>query len=55
MPADSLFLSIAVSGVFLIFAVVLAWADRSTTRWQRAQASENRTSPAIEPPRKKAA
>ena len=55
MPSDSLLLSIAVCGVFLMFAVVLAWIDHSTTRWQRTRASEKYAAPAIEPSRKKAA
>ena len=38
MPIDSLLLAIAVCIMFLTFAVVLAWADRSTTRWLRERA-----------------
>jgi hypothetical protein len=55
MPTDSLLLSIAVCGVFLMFAAVLAWIDHRTTRWQRSRTSEKHTAPATEPSRKEAA
>ena len=29
--------------VFLLFAVVVAWVDHSTTQWLRAKASESAT------------
>ena len=41
MPTDSLLLSIAVCGIFLLFAGVLAWVDHRTTSWQRSVASGN--------------
>lgn len=53
MPIDSVLLSIAVSGVFLAFAVVLAWTDHRTSTWQRGEDSKNHT--ATEPARKQAA
>ena len=40
MPTDSLLLSIAVCGVFLAFAVVVACIDHRTSSWQRSKASE---------------
>lgn len=33
MPLDVIVLSIAICLVFLTFAVVLAWADRTTSRY----------------------
>jgi hypothetical protein len=54
MPIDSLLLSIAVCFVFLLFAIVVAWFDHSTTQWLRAKAAEKHASEA-EPPRRKAA
>jgi hypothetical protein len=55
MPTDSLLLSIAVCGVFVMFAAVLAWVDHSTTRRRRSQASQEPAAAATESPRKKAA
>jgi hypothetical protein len=43
MPTDSLLLLIAVAFVFLLFAIVLAWVDHSTTQWLRAKAAEKST------------
>jgi hypothetical protein len=40
MPADSLLLLIAVTFVFLLFAIVVAWIDHSTTQWLCARAAE---------------
>jgi hypothetical protein len=40
MPIDSLLLAIAICLVFLLFAVVLAWIDHSTSQWLRAQAAD---------------
>jgi hypothetical protein len=40
MPTDSLLLLIAVALVFLLFAIVIAWVDHSTTQWLRAKAAE---------------
>jgi hypothetical protein len=54
MPTDSLLLSFAVCGVFVIFAVVLAVVDHRTTRWQRERFAK-RTAPTTEPVRRKAA
>jgi len=54
MPTDSLLLLIAVSFVFLLFAVVLAWIDHSTTQWLRARAAEKHA-PESEQPHRKAA
>jgi len=51
MPTDSLLLSIAVCGVFPVFAVVLAWIDHRTTRWQRSAVSEKHATRASELPR----
>jgi hypothetical protein len=39
MPADSILLSIAVCGVFLAFAGVIAWVDHRTTIWLRGRVS----------------
>ncbi len=54
MPTDSLLLSIAVCGVFLFFAAVLAVIDHRTTNWQREKAAKL-SGRAAEPVRKKAA
>jgi hypothetical protein len=54
MPTDSLLLSIAVCGVFVGFAIVLAVVDHQTTSWQRRKLAERKTA-ATEPARKKAA
>ncbi len=54
MPTDSLLLSIAVCGVFLAFAIVVAVIDHRTTSWQRSKSADKKTA-AAEPPRKKAA
>ncbi len=40
MPTDSLLLVIAVCFVFLLFAVVVAWVDHSTSQWLREKAAE---------------
>jgi len=37
MPIDSILVAIAVTCMFLLFAVILAWADRSTTAWTRSR------------------
>jgi hypothetical protein len=51
---DALLLSIAICCVFAVFAAVLAWTDRQTTRWQRERLAEtNRT--AADTSRKRAA
>ena len=55
MPTDSLLLSIAVCGVFLAFAIVLAVLDHRTTSWQRSQGQADGKKSASEPIRKKAA
>jgi len=54
MPTDSLLLVIAVTFVFLLFAVVLAWIDHTTSQWLRAKAAEKRA-PVAEQPHRKAA
>jgi len=54
MPTNSLLLSIAVCGVFVLFAAVLAWTDHRTSNWQRSRA-EKQTAPPSDPLRKKAA
>jgi hypothetical protein len=54
MPTDSLFLSIAVCGVFLLFAAVLAVIDHRTTSWQREKAARESERVAA-PVRKRAA
>lgn len=43
MPIDSLLVSIAVCGMFVVFAVALAVVDRRTTQWQRSQLAEKNT------------
>jgi hypothetical protein len=40
MPAHSLLLSVAICFAFLLFAVVVAWIDYSTSQWLRAKAVE---------------
>jgi sensor domain CHASE-containing protein len=55
MPTDSLLLSIAVCGVFLAFAAVLAWVDHRTSRWQRSRVSEKPAATAVHSVHKKAA
>jgi hypothetical protein len=56
MPLDSLLLSIAVCGTFLLFAAVLAWTDHHTTRWQRDKSrSGSLNAPQANPIDKKAA
>ena len=37
MPADALLLSIFIVAVFAVFAGVVAWADYTTTNWQRSK------------------
>jgi uncharacterized iron-regulated membrane protein len=54
MPADTLLLLIAVTFVFLLFAIVVAWIDHSTTQWLRARAAEKHASEAERPHRKAA-
>jgi len=54
MPTDSLLLVIAVFFVFLLFAVVLAWIDHTTSQWLRAKAAEKHA-PKAEQPHRKAA
>ena len=55
MPIDSILLSTAVCGVFLLFAVMVAWIDHQTTRWQRNRISKKHTAPTTELHRKEAA
>ena len=54
MPMDSLLLLIAVAFVFLLFAIVLAWVDHSTTQWLRAKAAETSATESERPYRKAA-
>jgi hypothetical protein len=54
MPTDSLLLSVAICFVFLLFAIVVAWVDHSTTKWLRAKAAEKQA-PESEQPHRKAA
>ena len=54
MPTDSLLLSIAVCGVFLFFAAMLAVVDHRTTTWRREKV-ESESKRAAEPVRKRAA
>jgi hypothetical protein len=54
MPIDSLLVSIAVCGMFLVFAVVLALVDRRTTQWQRSKLAGTPTA-TVESRNKKAA
>jgi hypothetical protein len=51
---DSLLLLIAVSFMFLLFGIVLAWVDHSTSEWLRAKAAEKQAAQS-EPPHRKAA
>ena len=39
MPTDSLLVAVGVCVMFLVFAIALAWADHTTTRWLRDKAS----------------
>ena len=41
MPLDAVVLSIAICLVFLTFAVVLAWADRTTSRFLRENSEQD--------------
>ena len=52
MPADALLLSIFIVAVFAFFAVVVAWTDYTTTKWQK---SKTATASEAIPERKKAA
>jgi len=55
MPMDSLLLLIAVAFVFfLLFAIVVAWVDHSTTQWLRAKAAETSATESEQPYRKAA-
>jgi hypothetical protein len=54
MPTDSLLLLVAVTFVFLLFGVVVAWVDHSTSQWLREREAEKRASDS-EQPRRKAA
>ena len=37
MPTDALIVSVAVTGIFVLFGAVVAWIDYSTTAWRRSQ------------------
>jgi hypothetical protein len=41
MPWDSLLVAVGVGVVFSLFAVVLAWADHSTTSWTRSRSQSD--------------
>jgi len=43
MPIDTLLLSLAICGVFALFAAVVAWADYTTTRHLKNKAAEPET------------
>jgi hypothetical protein len=43
MPADALLLSIFIISIFALFAGVMAWADYSTTTWQKNQSSKSKS------------
>lgn len=45
MPTDALILSLIICCVFALFAAVLAWADHSTTTWQKNQDATSRSAP----------
>ena len=55
MPLDSVLLSIAICSIFLIFAVVLAWADHSTSSGRRSEPSDKPEASPADPLRKQAA
>ena len=55
VPMDSLLLVTAVLSVFMLFAIVVAWVDHSTSRWLRARAAEKNRPAEFEEPRRKAA
>ncbi|SHM42523.1 hypothetical protein [Bradyrhizobium lablabi] len=42
MPADSMFVSVCVVAMFVVFAAVLYWGDRQSNRKQLAQQSNIR-------------
>lgn len=42
MPADSMFVSVCVIAMFTVFAAVLYWGDRQTSRKQLAPQSNAR-------------
>ncbi len=54
MPTDSLLLVTAVFSMFLLFAIVLAWVDHSTTQWLRTRAAEKHAAESERPQRKAA-
>ena len=43
MPTDSLLVAIGVCVMFLVFALVLAWADHTTSRWLSDRAGRKQT------------
>jgi hypothetical protein len=56
MPIDSILVAIGVTCMFLVFAVILAWADRTTTAWtQSRQQDADRPGTSAASSRKKAA
>jgi hypothetical protein len=54
MPTDALLLSLAIRGVFTLFAAVLAWVDHSTGAWLRAKKAATARSPEAQPAKKAA-
>jgi hypothetical protein len=54
MPTDSILFSIGVCTMFLLFAIVLAWVDHTTSQWLNKAAAEQNSGMA-EPPRREAA
>lgn len=43
MPTDSLLVAIGVCVMFLVLALVLAWADYTTSRWLSERAGRGQT------------
>lgn len=55
MPTDSLLVVTAVCFAFLLFAIVVAWVDHTTSQWLRARSTQKRAPSGHAPPHKSAA
>jgi hypothetical protein len=55
MPVDTIIVLVAICSVYLVFGVVTAWLDHSTTKWLQAKAAEKRAAGEPEPSHKRAA
>ena len=50
MPLDAVLVSVGICFVFGLFAVVLAWADHSTTSWMRSRRQVNQSNNSTDAP-----